>query len=205
MFWKSTLFLFAILLFLSSSCKDDGSDQLELKNPDLLFEYANIQNTIVMSGETQQLNSSITNAAVIDPDCETKKADPTDRSTELEYRPDTSSIWSAAQLKNQNGDLVYIILKNTPELNSNESFNSPQFYSFLTPGFYRYRLGADYEEVVVERDESNNGASSNEGTIRSPSAQISQFNLSFQVIDTSGTIRPNYNPDIPVIAKYLGE
>lgn len=189
-------FLFGMVLASLLSC-----EETEVVNPDLKYQYANLEKEVVDSGEPLVLQSSITNEMEICPDCTTSDAASNDRSIRVMYRPDTVSPWVDAQLADEDGNIVFELVKPVPEIKAGQKHIKTDGFIFSNPGFYQYFLLADRSNLVSERDEENNDASSKEGDVRA-SATPGKFQLKVRVFDPTGKIPPVYD-NKPVIVQYV--
>lgn len=177
------------------------SDDGDIFDPDLLYQYANLENDVVNSGAPLILQSSITNEEEVCLNCITLDALPSDRSIRVRYRPDESSPWVDAQLTDEDGNIVFELVKPVPEIKAGKKHEKTDGFVFLSPGVYQYYLKADRSDMVSERNEENNDANSPEGDIRGSSAS-GNFRLSVRVFDPTGKIPPVYG-DKPVVVQYL--
>lgn len=175
------------------SCKKDKS------LADLLFEFAKVGTEEVDVNTPLTLESSIENA----PLASTETAGANDRSLRVQYRADENSPWVDAQLVDQDGNVTYELVKPVPSLKPGTKHKKSEGFAFPVPGIYRYGLEADVFEVVAEREETNNEASSGDGFVRA--ATNPAFQLTVKVKDPSGLIQPVYGTESVVRIQYLGE
>jgi hypothetical protein len=198
-------FLFFYIVITNFSCRknDPRGPSPSIENPDLLYDFANLESDIVDAGEPLVLQSAITNSMAICPnDCQTETSGLCDRTIRLQYRPDENADWVDAQLEDQNGNVVFEIVKPVPEIPPGMKDTKTEGFSFQTPGFYRYILLSDAFNDINERIENNNDATTEDGDVR---ASAAKFNLFVKVVDPSGRKLPEFDSSIPIIVKYLGE
>lgn len=196
--------LYEILFFTGLLCILSCDPEEENVNPDLLFDFARINQPSVNLGVPLVVENAITNEEASCDNCATKSAGANARSIRVQYRPDLNSPWVDAQLKDQNGNITYELVVPVPEIQPGKKHTKSEGYSFATPGYYRYLLLADRDQVVLERIETNNDTDSNDGTVGKGMA-APRFKLTLQVLDHTGMVKPNYDPSVPVTVIYLGE
>lgn len=179
-----------------------GCEGEETEDPDLLYEFADLAQEEVEVNTPLVLNSSITNEEAVCDNCSTLAASENDRSIRVEYRADENSPWVDAQVVDQNGDVVYELVKPVPEIKPGKKFQKTEGFVFTSPGIYRYKLLADRSDIVPERIETNNDATSADGDVRSAASSDHKFRLVVRVVDPKGKSLPVYGgPPAPV--RYL--
>jgi len=184
-------------IYLLGGCKKE-----HVQKPDLLFDYAQMGQDSVDLGLPLVLESAIANTEAVCEDCVTETASANERSIRVQYRPDENSPWVDAQLKDQDGNITYELVIPVPEIKAGKKHIKSEGFQFAVPGIYRYILDADVMEIVIERNETNNDADSNDGIVRSSSNP--KFRLLVVVTDHHHAAHPVYDPAEPVVVGYMG-
>lgn len=190
-------FCFTFLLFISC-----GEDEV---NPDLLYDFADLEMEEVDAGEPLVLQSAILNDRAICEDCFTMASGECDRGLRLEYRADVNSPWVDAQLEDQDGNIVFEIIKPVPVIQAGSMHTQTEGFIFSNPGLYRYKLASDRTEIVAERIETNNDATTTQGDVKAAGANNNGrvYNLIVRVDDPSGAYLPVPSGKQPVPVVYL--
>ena len=195
---QTMAFITILSIILFAGCGGD-----EEKNPDLLYEFADLVMQEVDSGDPLILESSITNEADNCTNCTTMTSGECARSIRVEYRPDENSPWVDAELQDQGGNTTFELVKPVPEIEESSNYTQSEGFVFLTPGLYRYKLVADRNFEVEERIETNNDASTEDGDVRAQGSS-SPFKLIVRVYDPSGQNKPSPAGKKPAPILYLG-
>jgi hypothetical protein len=173
---------------------------------DLFFTVAKFVEPKVELGRELVMQTILKNAK---DECETEKANASERGIKAMYRPSTTAKWEPANFRTPSGAIVNEVIAPNNALGADATDNKYDKFTFSTPGYYLFIVNADVMDVVKERPNDNNKAEDKNGRVggrsNTPLIQNSNYELMVEVSDPSNIIAPNYNhKNTPTVLSYNG-
>lgn len=200
--------LLTLIILISSGMMNSSCEKEEICSAiylaDMVCSELAIAVPTVETGAAFALTTVVRNIAESTNFCETETAGNSNTGYAVEFRADENSPWEDAQIADQSGSLEFEVFVPTSSLPPNETTGFEPNFSMDEPGQYRFGSNADGLTEVSERNEGNNGNTSNQGTLERAASVPTAKYVIVTVVPSADYTPIRRDEGEPAKVQYLG-
>lgn len=200
--------LFTLIILISSGMINSSCEKSEICSAiylaDMVCSKLAIAVPTVETGAAFALTTIVRNIAESTNFCETETAGNSNTGYTVDFRADENSPWEDAQIADQSGSLTFEVFVPTSSLPPADSTGFEPNFRMDEPGQYRFGSNADGLTEVAERNELNNGNTSNDGTLGRAAAVSTSKYVIVTVVPSAGYTPIRREEGEPAKVEYLG-